>query len=163
MNKYNFQVGDYCYNRHHKKIIQLTPYDFFVHFHDKSTGAQYLEPILSHPSLLRDLEPIPITEEWLELNKIHLDETMTVEWEGMDDIKYWYSNDHRIQITNLSNTIYNGFSADVRMFRAHMDNEDYETIGCLDVQFVHQLQHLCRDCQYEFNPKFKQDDTRRKD
>lgn len=146
MNKYNFQVGDFCISQN--VLCEIT-----------SVGSKTIScyPVYDawqyHEVLICEPKPIPITEEWLELNHIHL-EKITQHSDDID-FRFWYSEDHRLEISNLSNTIYNGYSAEVRMYRAHMDNEDYETIGCLDVQYVHQIQHLCRDCQYEFKPKFK--------
>lgn len=146
MNKYNFQVGDYC--RHADGTIAIVAkVEKGRGFACKIGNSEYLW------SYNNRFEPIPITEEWLELNSIHLDKT--IEFPNEEEFKYWYSRDHRLMITNLSNAIYGGFSADVRMFKAHMDNDHFETIGSLDVQYVHQLLHLCRDCDYEFEPKFK--------
>lgn len=138
MNKYNFQVGDYY-------IAEYIPIKPIMKMDLKTLGNDIRLPYC---------KPIPITEEWLELNELFLDTKCSMNIDG-EEFKYWYSRDHRLMITNLSNTIYNGFSADVRMFKAHMDNDHYETIGSLDVQYVHQLLHLCRDCQYKFEPKFK--------
>ena len=59
-------IGDWVYNIHHKKNIQLTAYDFFTHCHDKA-GLQYL-PNNAQPVLGKDFEPIEITEEFLERN-----------------------------------------------------------------------------------------------
>lgn len=147
MNKYNFQVGDYC--RHADGSLAKVVKVDGDHFACRIGNSQNLW------SYNNKFYPIEITPEWLELNEIFLDKSQTIEWEDEEDFKFWYSRDHRLQVNNLSNTIYEGFSAEVRMFRAHMDNEDYETIGSLDVQYTHQLQHLCRDCNYKFEPKFK--------
>ena len=59
-------IGDWVYNKHHKKNIQITPYDFFTHRHHPS-GRQYF---IGEPELVsgRDLEPIPLTPEILEKN-----------------------------------------------------------------------------------------------
>lgn len=59
-------VGNWVYNTHHKKAIQLTPYDFFTHSHD-ADGSQRLlgEP---KPVSGRDFDPIPLTPEILAKN-----------------------------------------------------------------------------------------------
>lgn len=133
-NKYNFQIGDYYrwYADGKYYIGQVKPEDF---------GKDYMA----------NFEPIEIIEEWLEKNDFTLDK----EFNDADfSYKIWHFKDRRLEINTLSNTIYNGYSAEIKMYRAHMDNENYQTIGCLDVQFVHQIQHLCRDCNYTFEPKF---------
>ena len=59
-------IGAWVYNAHHKKNIQITPYDFFTHRHDEN-GVQHLK----HHSIPRtgnDLYPIPLTPEILEKN-----------------------------------------------------------------------------------------------
>lgn len=146
MNKYNFQVGDFC--RHADgslaKVVKVDGDNFACKIGDSQNLWSYNNKFY----------PIEITEEWLELNEIFLDTKCSVVMSG-EEFKYWYTKDHRLEINNLSNTIYDGYSAEVRMFRAHMDNDHYETIGCLDVQYTHQIQHLCRDCKYDFEPKFK--------
>ena len=59
-------VGDWVYNEHHKKNIQITPYDFFTHGHDED-GVQYLS-IAPKQTSGRDLQGVPITKEILEKN-----------------------------------------------------------------------------------------------
>lgn len=59
-------VGDLVYNEHHKKNIQITPYDFFTHGHDEE-GVQYLS-VAPKQTSGRDLRGVPITKEILEKN-----------------------------------------------------------------------------------------------
>lgn len=77
-------IGDWAYNKHHKKPIQITPHDFFTHSH--KGGVQSFEGVLiPKPTLGRDLSPIPLTEEILKANGFHqLDEV---------DYEYVYSRD----------------------------------------------------------------------
>lgn len=58
-------IGNWVYNKHHGKAIQITPFDFFTHTH--RDGEQYL---IRNPNLIsgKDFEPIPITPEILEEN-----------------------------------------------------------------------------------------------
>jgi len=131
MNK--FMVGDWLYNKHHKKNIQLTAYDFFTHGHD-AYGFQYLL-YNSKPTVGRDLEPIPLTEEFFEKNGFKKAAVF-------DIFKMFESADKRIQITDCTN------SGDGYWY-VHVDNEDYDTIGSCDVKYVHQFQQLLRLCGYE--------------
>lgn len=62
-------IGDWVFNKHHKKYIQITPYDFFNHAHLPS-GEKYFVSELKVISG-RDFEPIPLTPEILELNGFH--------------------------------------------------------------------------------------------
>lgn len=61
----DLHIGDWVYNMHHKENIRITPYDYFTHTH--KDGVQSLA---EHPTrtLGRDLVPIPVTKELLELN-----------------------------------------------------------------------------------------------
>ena len=59
-------IGDWVFNKHHKKPIQITPYDFFNHAHLPS-GEKYFVGELKVISG-RDFEPIPLTAEILERN-----------------------------------------------------------------------------------------------
>ena len=56
-------IGDWVHNKHHKKNIRLTQYDFFTHTHN-DFGEQELAPF-AKPTIGRDLEPIPLTAEML--------------------------------------------------------------------------------------------------
>lgn len=60
------QIFDWVFNKHHKKYIQITPYDFFNHAHLPS-GEKYFVGELKVISG-RDFEPIPLTAEILERN-----------------------------------------------------------------------------------------------
>ena len=62
----DLMIGDWVYNKHHKKNIQITPYDFFNHGHN-GFGKQFLP---TNPKLIsgNDFDPIPITEEILAKN-----------------------------------------------------------------------------------------------
>ena len=57
-------IGDWVYNKHHKKNIQIQPYDFFVHGHGNNGTFAVSSTIVSG----RDLVPIPLTEEILVKN-----------------------------------------------------------------------------------------------
>lgn len=59
-------IGDWVFNKHHKKPIQITPYDFFNHAHLPS-GEKYFVGEFKVISG-RDFEPIPLTAEILERN-----------------------------------------------------------------------------------------------
>jgi hypothetical protein len=57
-------IGDWVYNKRHKKNIQIQPYDFFVHGHGNNGTFAVSSTIVSG----RDLVPIPLTEEILVKN-----------------------------------------------------------------------------------------------
>lgn len=130
------QIGDYVYNTHHKKIIKLTAYDFFTHGHNEH-GAQYLTTY-SQLTFGRDLEPIPLTEEFFEKNGFVLNNMFFPLYKKYD------SEDKRIIITDEAN------SGDGYWY-VHIDNEDFDTIGACDVNYVHQFQQLLRLCGYEMD------------
>ena len=130
-------VGDWVYNEHHEKNIRLTAYDFFTHGHD-AYGFQYLL-YNSKPTLGRDLEPIPLTEEFFEKNGIE-----KVDYDLLKPNLVFESKDQRIRITDITNSG-DGY------WCVHVHNEDYETIGSCDVKYVHQFQQLLRLCGYEMD------------
>lgn len=76
-----------------------------------------------------ELQPELITEEWLESNEYHRDENLGIE--------RWVSKDHRIEIGKYSNT-------PGRDWHVHIDNEDFQSIGSLDIQEVWQLDAILR-------------------
>jgi hypothetical protein len=57
-------IGDWVYNKHHKKNIQIQPYDFFVHGHGNNGTFAVSSTIVSG----RDLVPIELTEDILVKN-----------------------------------------------------------------------------------------------
>ena len=130
----SYMIGDWVYNNHHKKNIQLTAYDFFTHGHD-AYGLQYLL-YNSKPTVGRELEPIPLTEEFFEKNFIPNYKILQME--------IFESEDKRIRIMDLTNSG-DGY------WNVHIDNEDYDTIGACDVKYVHQFQQLLRLCGYEMD------------
>lgn len=84
------------------------------------------------------LQPIPITPIALELNDFS--QTFSDKVNGEDFVIYM-SKDKRVLINKLSNSIDDGWYC-------HIDNEDMETIGGADIQYIHELQHLYRLCNY---------------
>lgn len=64
-------IGDWVFNSHHNKSIQITQYDFFTHSH--KDGVQSFEGVLNpKPTLGRDLSPIPLTESILKANGFNI-------------------------------------------------------------------------------------------
>lgn len=76
-----------------------------------------------------DIKPELITKTWLELHG----------YQHKNDygIDTWTSEDGRVIITNLSNSI-------GRDWNVHIDNEDFQTIGGLDIQETWQLETILR-------------------
>ena len=84
-------------------------------------------------------KPIPLTAEILEKNWFEMaDDTYT------RPTVFYFSKDRRVQVCNLTNSG-DGY------WCVHVDNEDFETIGSCDVQYVHEMQNLLRLCHYEMN------------
>ena len=86
------------------------------------------------------IEPIPITKDILEKN-------------GFKKRKYesMFCNNEQTEYINKDKTIIiNGFSNTTgKDWNCHIDNDDMETIGCADIQYVHELQHLLRLCNID--------------
>lgn len=145
MNKYNFQVGDYCLcTSIGNKVVKITdnysqinpPFKRMFRVQDDS-GLTWCVPE-------EECLPIEITDEWLSLSfEFH-----------HKGYKLWQSKDLRLTISTITNMA--GRDYDVRCVRrVHLNNEFMETLGSIPACYVHHIQHLCRDCEYEFEPKFK--------
>ena len=76
------------------------------------------------------LKPELITEEWLESNGYHKEILM-------GKFERWISEDRRIEITKDSNM-------SGRDWTVHIDNEDFQSIGSLDIQEVWQLDAMLK-------------------
>ena len=119
-------IGDWVYNKHHKKNICITPYDFFTHGHLPS-GRQYF---IGDPETIsgRDLEPIPLTPEILEKNGFKKDEKR-------EEMYYWN--------WGIGNNCvsYDKETGIVRIFHVfgHL-------VFVLPLSYVHELQHALRLC-----------------
>jgi len=110
-------IGDWVYNKHHKKNIQIQPYDFFVHGHGNNGTFAVSSTIVSG----RDLVPIPLTEEILVKNgfkKVN----MTVD----GDYRHYHLHGVCISWEEQSGFWYGE--------------------GDIEFKYVHQLQHLLRLC-----------------
>lgn len=76
--------------------------------------------------------PVELTEEFLEHNGITRHKHHHIKY-----LDVWESGDGRISVTHLSNT-------KNRDWCIHIGNEDFVTIGSVDIQYVHELQHILR-------------------
>ena len=92
--------------------------------------------VFSRP--INDWEGIPLTEKFFEKNGFVADNSFYPYYKKYD------SEDKRIIITDEAN------SGDGYWY-AHVDNEDFDTIGACDVKYVHQFQQLLRLCEYEMD------------
>lgn len=81
----------------------------------------------------KHIRPIPITDEILKKNGFRVVASIV----GYYELE---SKDGRININNASNTL-------GRSWNIHIDNEDFDTIGSMDVEYVHQLQQVLRLCR----------------
>ena len=133
-------IGDWVYNKHHKKNIKITPFDFFTHGHLPS-GRQYF---IGEPELVsgKDLEPIPLTPEILEkngLNKCHEEGWSLFKYKDDDNKKmalyqiYWYKEEPFLEIASYTS--------------------DFGEFGRPGIKYVHELQHALRLCGITLNIK----------
>lgn len=86
----SLMVGDLVYNKHHRKNIRLTQFDFFTHTHN-DFGEQELAPF-AKPTFGRDLEPIA-------LQKIHLIKNGFKAREETDDTEFYYYDCYDINVS----------------------------------------------------------------
>lgn len=87
------------------------------------------------------LSPIPITAEILEKNGFYREKQTFI-----NDLT-WVSDDGQIIFSKLSNW---------KEWNVHFDNECFESIGNIECDYVHELQHALRLCGLnEFADDFK--------
>lgn len=137
----NYQLKDYIlYRGKVRQIEAVTSISLLIYDDRYGEGTDHVLWVKYD-----EVEPIPITKKWIELNGFRAEN-----WNDDSDdyCDYWISYDGRLHISNISNMV-------GRDYYLHIDNSRYEGIGGMDVQYAHQIQHLCRDCEYDFNPKFE--------
>lgn len=126
MNKQHLQIGNLVsLNGQAVQVRTVTSKKVGVLTSNEHTQLCYVH--------LREIEPIPITEEWLIKNGFE---------KFFDDIcesYHYYSKeidgnyiDIRMNSSNISND----------HVVCHVDNSDRCSIGCADIQYVHQLQNF---------------------
>ena len=118
-------IGNWVYNKHHGKAIQITPFDFFTHTHKEEKQC-----FAGNPNLVsgKDFEPIPITPEILEKNGWKFDGC--------------YSN----TVDSIGRMIeYYHFEGILRLY---IDDKPYTTIGP-GQKYIHQLQNALTLCGIE--------------
>lgn len=89
------------------------------------------------------IEPITITEELLLKNGF----TKEILIEGNELYDDWVKyekevNGYFLEIRHCSNSIERDWSV-------HVDNDYHCSIGCVDIEYVHQLQNFCMLCGFE--------------
>ena len=83
-------------------------------------------------------EPIPITKELLEKNGFVRENLIT-------SYNHYTGIDNRVCLTN------DFYSMNSRnMWTAHIDSEDYCTIANCELTYLHELQHLLKLCNIDF-------------
>lgn len=124
-------VGNWVYNKHHGKAIQITPFDFFTHTH--RDGMQYL---IENPKLVsgKDFEPIEITPEILEKNGFEKREFIN---EINCKEEYWiYCDDYySLIISEINDKLYKVKHHSV-----------ISLIEQLYISYIHQLQNALTLC-----------------
>lgn len=117
-------IGDWVYNKHHRKNIKITQYDFFTHTHNEF-GEQELIPGMRLTSG-RDLEPIV-------LKRIHLTKN-GFEATNVEDTEFVYRDGYEIKV------MIDEYISD-SMF---LSIEFAEKNIWMPIEYVHELQQAMR-------------------
>lgn len=142
MNMRELRIGNYVFNKHHNKVIKITPYDFFTHGHD-SDGMQHLTPF-SQPTIGKDLEPVLLTKEILEKNDFCYCES---------DGGFYAYPDYNYDKCALEVILFN-VNSDVRNNQIHIEKiamtDGWKEcrkvmLHLMECNFVHQLQNIFID------------------
>lgn len=133
----SLMIGDWVYNKHHRKNIRLTPYDFFTHTHNEF-GEQGLAPF-AKPTSGRDLEPIPLTPEILEKNgfKLYIPENHLETVYACQDISKAVADELYALWPYRDGSFY---------LLLRVDGKDMVR---MNVHYAHELQHALRLCGIE--------------
>lgn len=126
MNKQHLQIGNFVsYHGHPVQVRSITKKKVGVLTSNEHTQLSYAR--------FHEIEPIPITKEFLYKNGF------IIVIDKLDGYITFYGkeiNENFIEIRfGISNT-----SRDHVV--CHVDNCDRESIGCADIQYVHQLQNF---------------------
>lgn len=129
-------VGNWVYNKHHGRAIQITPFDFFTHTHKEEKQC-----FAGNPNIVsgKDFEPIAITPEILEKNGFEKREFIN---EVNCKEEYWiYCNDYySLVISEINDGLYKV---------EHHIEELINLIERLYISYVHQLQNALTLCGIE--------------
>ena len=117
-------IGDWVYNKHHRKDIKITQYDFFTHTHNEF-GEQELAPF-AKPTFGRDLEPIA-------LKRIHLTKN-GFKATNAEDTEFVYRDGYEIKV------MIDEYISD-SMF---LSIEFAEKNIWMPIEYVHELQQAMR-------------------
>lgn len=126
MNKQHLQIGNLVsLNGQPVQVRTLTRHKVGVLTSNKHTQLSYVH--------LREIEPIPITKEFLRKNGfIHIVDKLDGYITSYDKEIDGNFLEIRFGISNTSND----------HVVCHVDNSDRCSIGCADIQYVHQLQNF---------------------
>ena len=120
----SLMIGDWVYNKHHRKDIKITQYDFFTHTHNEF-GEQELAPF-AKPTFGRDLEPIA-------LKRIHLTKN-GFKATNAEDTEFVYRDGYEIKV------MIDEYISD-SMF---LSIEFAEKNIWMPIEYVHELQQAMR-------------------
>lgn len=90
-----------------------------------------------------EINPIPITEEWLTKNDFKKEYSPTVEYYSYRRLMDGYYVDIQFGCSNMGDEYVN----------CHIDNCDRCTVASADIQYVHQLQNLLNIMNIKFDIK----------
>lgn len=126
MNKQHLQIGNLVsYHGHPVQVRTVTSRKVGVLISNEHTQLCYAR--------FHEVEPIPITEEWLMKN----------EFEKIGDKDNYGIEVYNKELPDITIEIRNNGSNTIgRDWFCHIDNQDCQGIACADVQYIHQLQNL---------------------
>ena len=134
----SLMIGDWVYNKHHRKNIRLTQYDFFTHTHNEF-GEQRLMPCMT-PTFGRDLEPIV-------LKRIHLTKN-GFKATNAEDTEFVYRDGYEINV--LFDEGCEIYEQDGKTLFDKIPPSMFLTINFAEkdiwmpIEYVHELQHAMR-------------------
>ena len=109
--KHNYQLKDYIlYKGKIRQIEAVTSISLLIYDDRYGEGKDHILWVKYD-----EVEPIPITKKWIELNGFHAEK-----WNDDSDdyCDYWISDDGRLDISNISNMV-------GRDYYLHIDNSRY--------------------------------------
>ena len=158
----DLRIGDYVTTNERStrakkgEYYRITAINSNINLNNELVGTATIEPVNDKyfgyvGAWIECLEPIPITEELML--KIGF---LMGRFPLFENAGYWckfnmeyslYGEKGSMVVKPISNTI-------GKDFRVHVDNSDCDSVGSMDIEFLHELQHIAWDTlNFEFKLK----------
>ena len=128
MRPQDIQIGDYVQYNGSAYVVEEISAKGWVHLVEPRYNTRVQ---MTSDYIIDTLEPIVLEESMLESNGFVQ--------EAVNGITHFVSEDRRLILTNSTH-----FLNSNRKWYIHIDSEDMSSIGCAELTYVHEMQHIFR-------------------